>query len=347
MFNATISLKSLALICRSLATLLQSGVPLVRSLTTVSQRIGGTTCRKRMREVVNKLTEGEDVREAFRSQGDYFPDLFVDMVCVAEDTGALPEVLLSLADHYENLVQLKRNFIGQLTMPVVQLVAAILIISFVIFITGMIGSQNGGKPLDVLGWGLTGTSGALIFCGSAFGSLFGLFLAYVLLGRGLKQERRLHGLFLRIPVLGSCLRSFAVARFAWAFALTQQAGMRIVPSLTASLKATANHAFIGATPRMTGLIKQGEDLSTVLYDSQLFPVELLEMVQVAETSGTVPEMLEHMSPRFEDQARRSLSALATALGWVVWALVAGFIIFAIFSLAQFYVNMLKDPFKNM
>lgn len=347
MLSSTISLKSLALICRSLATMLESGVPLVRSITTVSKRIGGADCRRHMKAVVNKLNAGEDVRAAFRSQGDYFPDLFVDMISVAEDTGSLPEVLLSLANHYENLVELKRNFIGQITMPIIQLIASIFIITFVIFIIGMIGAQNGGKPIDVLGWGLTGTNGALIFFFGAFGTLFAIYFLYMFAARGLKQERRLHGFFLKIPVLGPCMRSFAVARFAWAFALTQQAGMRIVPSLEASLKATANQAFIGASPRMCGLITQGEDLSTVLYDSGLFPIEVLEMVQVAETSGTVPETLQRMSPQFEDQARRSLAGLAMALGWLVWALVAGFIIFTIFSLAMFYVNMLKDPFKNL
>jgi len=347
MLSSTISLKSLALICRSLSTLLQSGVPLVRSLATVSKRIGGPACSKRMKAVVELITAGEDVRTAFRSQGDYFPDLFVDMISVAEETGAMPEVLLSLADHYENMVELKRNFISQITMPIIQLVAAICIISFVIYIIGLISASSGSKPLDVFGWGLTGTSGAALFFFGSFGSLFGAAFLYFLVARVLKQERRIHGFLLQVPVLGKCLRSFAIARFAWAFALTQQAGMRIVPSLEAALKSTANHAFIGATPRMCGLIKQGEDLSTVFYDSGLFPTEFLEMVQVAETSGTVPEMLQHMSPQFEDQARRSLSGLATALGWLVWALVAGFIIFAIFSIALFYVRMLEDPFKNL
>ena len=297
--------------------------------------------------VVDKLTEGEDVRTAFRSQGDYFPDLFVDMISVAEDTGAMPEVLLSLAEHYENLLKLKRSFISQITLPIIQLVAAILIITLVIYVIGMISTSTGSKPLDVLGWGLTGSRGAAIFFFGSAGSLGGLVFLYFFLARGLKQERRIHGFLLQIPVLGKCLRSFAISRFAWSFALTQQAGMRIVPSLEAALKATANHAFIGATPRMCGLIKQGEELSTVFYDSGLFPVEFLEMVEVAETSGTVPEMLQHMSPQFDEQARRSLSGLATALGWLVWGLVAAFIIFAIFSIALFYVRMLEDPFRNL
>jgi type IV pilus assembly protein PilC len=264
------------------------------------------------------------------------------MLAVAEETGSLPEVLLTLADHYENLVELKRNFIGQITMPILQLIASIFIISAVIYVIGMIGSTFDGKPIDVLGWGLTGTAGAATFFFGSFGSMLAVYLVYYVLSQVMKQGYRMHALFLMIPVLGPCLRSFAIARFAWSFALTQQAGMRIVPSLEASLKATANQAFIAATPRMSALINQGEDFSIVLQDSRLFTKELEEMVEVAETSGTVPEMLEHMSPRFEDQARRSLANLATALGWLVWALVAGFIIFAIFSLANFYFSMLKS-----
>lgn len=341
MFSSKISIKSLSLICRSLATLLQSGVPLLKALTNVSQRIGTPDCRKHLRAVLDQLKAGDDVRSAFRSQGDYFPDLFVDMLAVAEDTGALPEVLLSLADHYENLVELKRNFIGHITMPLLQLVASIFIITCVIYVIGMIGSTIDGKPIDVLGWGLTGTAGAATFFFGSFGAMFGLYFLYVFLSQGLKQGYRIHALLLGVPVLGPCLRSFAIARFAWAYALTQQAGMRIVPSLESSLKATANQAFIAATPRMSALINQGEDFSTVLQDSRLFTKELEEMVEVAETSGTVPEMLERMSPRFEDQARRSLSMLAAALGWLVWALVAGFIIVAIFSLARFYLDTLK------
>ena len=83
----------------------------------------------------------------------------------------------------------------------------------------------------------------------------------------------------------------------------------------------------------------------MLADSKLFPLEFEQMVQVAETSGTVPEMLQHLSPQFEESARRSLRGLAMAVGWGVWALVAGFIIFAIFSLAGFYINMLNDAGK--
>lgn len=342
MFGSTIPLKSLALISRSMATMLQSGVPIVKTVSTVSIRIGGPGCQRHMQAVAEQLKMGEDVRTAFASQDGYFPDLFIDMISVAEETGSLPEVLLGLADHYENLVRMRRDFIGQITLPILQFVAAVCIITFVIFIMGLLAESRGTAPVDVFGWGLVGSKGAALFFFGTWGTILSLFLAYMLVAHGMRKQRFFHGLFLQIPVVGPCLRAFAIARFSWAFALTQQAGMRIVPSLESSLKATANHAFIGATPRMCGLIKQGEDLSTVLADSRLFPLEFQQMVQVAETSGTVPEMLQHLSPQFEDSARRSLRALAVAVGWVVWALVAAFIIFGIFSMFSFYLKMLDE-----
>jgi len=68
----------------------------------------------------------------------------------------------------------------------------------------------------------------------------------------------------------------------------------------------------------------------------------MQMVQVAETSGTVPETLERLSPQFEESARRSLVILATVAGWAVWIVVAGLIIFLIISFFVQYVGMIND-----
>jgi type IV pilus assembly protein PilC len=156
-----------------------------------------------------------------------------------------------------------------------------------------------------------------------------------------QQGKALHGALLQLPVIGPCLRSFALARFSWAYALTQQAGMDVAPSLEASLKATDNAAFAAAAPQITQAIMAGENFTDGLGSTGLFPADYLAMVDVGETSGTVPETLQRLSPQLEEQARRSLSGLTTALGWLIWAGVAALIIFLIFRLAGFYVNMIN------
>jgi type IV pilus assembly protein PilC len=138
------------------------------------------------------------------------------------------------------------------------------------------------------------------------------------------------------------MRSFAIARFSWALALTQQTGMPISRSLELSFRATGNGAFVGASSGVCESVLNGGELSQALDESRLFPEEYLSLVQVAEASGTVPETLERLSPQFEDQARRSLAALAIALGWLVWTIVGVFIIFIIFSVVMKYVGMINS-----
>lgn len=118
--------------------------------------------------------------------------------------------------------------------------------------------------------------------------------------------------------------------------------MPVDRSLTASLKATNNGAFQNLAPLVCAGIREGEDLSVVLEASQLFPEGYLHMVSVAETSGTVPEMLHRLSPQFEEQARRSLKALTATVSWLVWLLVATFIVFFIFRFFSWYVGMIKE-----
>ena len=138
------------------------------------------------------------------------------------------------------------------------------------------------------------------------------------------------------------MRSFAIARFSWAYALTQQSGMPIEPSLDASLRATGNGAFAAAIPQIWGMVRDGYDLGDALAASRLFPREYVEIVHVAETSGTVPEELQRLSPQFEDEARRKMSALVAAISWLVWLTVATFIVFVIFSIFFWYLDLLQQ-----
>src|SRR5690606_2711827 len=78
----------------------------------------------------------------------------------------------------------------------------------------------------------------------------------------------------------------------------------------------------------------------------LFPNTYLQMIEVADASGTLPETLERISPELEADARRSLTALVIASGWLIWMLVAAFIIFLIFSLFSFYLGMINQELST-
>lgn len=343
-FAPRVPLKTLAILCKSLATMLHSGVPLLKTLEIASRKTGNATCRRKIADVREEVRQGTDIAEALRQQRGFFPELMIDMVSVGEQAGALPEVLDGLAAHYENIVRLRRLLIGMITWPAIQLVAAILVIALVIYILGMIGTSGGpnSKPVDMLGLGLFGASGAIQWLVMSFGSIAAVGGMYWLAARVFRQKRVLDGMLMKIPVLGGCMRSFAIARFSWAYALTQQTGMPINHSLELSFRATGNGAFVGAASQVCNAVLNGDELSTALDESRLFPEEYLSLVQVGETSGTVPETLARLSPQFEEQARRSLMVLAVAVSWLVWSVVGMFIIFIIFRVVLKYVGMINS-----
>ncbi|QDT37836.1 type II secretion system F family protein [Stratiformator vulcanicus] len=334
--------KALSQYCRSLGTLLHSGVDIRKAFVIAGDKAKDPRVRRRSAEIAVLLRRGEDVTEAMGHCDPAFPPLMIDMVNVAEKTGTLPEVLHSLSEHFDNNVRLRKSFIGAIAFPVFQLVAAIGIIGLLIFVLGIIGSVTGNETADVLGWGLVGTRGALIWYGSTFGLALGLFVLFKVVRATFSGMQMIDVALLRVPVLGKCLRSFAIARFSWAFALTQQAGMRIDHSLEAAFRATSNGAYIGRGNYVYTAVESGVDLAPALEATRLFPADYLHLVEVGDHSGTVPETLERLSPELEAEARRSMSALVAALAWVIWALVAGFIIFVIFSIFSFYLSKLQE-----
>ena len=227
MWGSRISLKKLIAVCRSLAMTLHSGLPVHRAFDLTARKIGDARCRRELGEVTREIMEGQDVATALRHRDGYFPDLFLDLVDVSEQSGAMPEVLKALAEHYEDLQRLRRSFLGQIIFPILQLVAAILIVALLIFVLGLIASGRANGVEDMLGLGLTGTSGAITWLVLSFGSLGAVFAAYWVVSKVFQQQRALDTILLAVPVIGPCMRSFALARFSWAYALTQQTGMSV------------------------------------------------------------------------------------------------------------------------
>ena len=346
LFGRRIPLDSLTLVCRSLSILLSSGVGIKKSLKLAAKKTGNARCQDAMRGVFETVAAGDDMTTGLIAQGDAFPPLMIDMVNVGEQTGALVEVLRSLAEHYDNLIRLRKSFLQQILWPAFQLVMAILIIALLILVLGWIAESRGGEPISILPGGLSGTAGAVTWLAMNFGTFFGLFLLYKWTRHNLIGQKFLDPLLLKIPVLGGCLGSFAIARFSWAFALTQQSGMSIQPSLESSFNATSNGAYIAAYPKVWGMMSEGEALGDSLAATGLFPEDYLQMVHSAEVSGTVPEMLDHLSPQFEEEARISLQTLTTGLAWAVWAVVAMFIIFMIFRVFSIYLGALNDAMQG-
>ena len=344
MLRSQIRKTALAIACRNLATMLYSGVPVVRALEVAGRKVRDERCRNAFADLSRLVRQGEEISEAMARQGRSFPPLVIDMVRLSEHSGALPEVLEHLADHYDNTVALRRRFISQITWPALQFVLATGVVSLVILVLGML---PGGELVSEITFGLRGPGGAITFLAFVYGTLILLVGGYLFASRVVAARQIVDRLALALPVVGSCQRAFAIARFSWAFYLTQQTGMSIRQSLKATFQATGNGAFQAKCESVCQSIEAGDSLTVALADTGLFPEDFIEMVHVGETSGTVPEQLERLSPRFREQAERSLRLLCNAIAWAVWGVVATFIVFFVFRFFMWYVNQINSVLEGI
>jgi type IV pilus assembly protein PilC len=338
-FASRVPPTTLAIVSRSLATMLESGIQIRKAIGIASKKAMHAPTKKVLREISDAIQGGSDISQALREHGNFFPTLFIEMVTMAEETGSLPEVLRHLAEHYEANTRMKKELIGSLIWPVFQLVAAIFVIAILILVLGLIGGDN---EISNIVFGLKGPSGAMIWLTGTFGTFAAMFAAWLMIQKAAQAKAIVDPMLLMVPVLGRCMRSFAIARFSWSYYLTQQTGMPVNRSLQGSLKATGNGAFVSQTPFITSAVMEGSSLTDSLMQSRLFPEEFLEMVSVAEESGTVPEALHRLSPHFEEDARRALKILTSAISVVVWLFVAAFIIFFVFKVVLTYIGMIND-----
>lgn len=329
------SQKGLIQWCRAFHHGLGAGLSLVRVFQLQANK-GPQAMRDMAERIAQRLEKGDSLEDSMEQEGDRLPKLFRELTSVGERTGRLPDIFAELAEYYELQVKLARDFRSQITWPVFQFFAAVFVIAALIWILGMIGDARGGEPVAPIGFGLTGTSGAITFLlvvALFLGSIYG---AYLFFTRGLRQRAAFEAFLLRLPVIGPCAEAFALGRFCLAMRMTMETGMDVKQAVRQSLRATGNSAYTRDEDQIITLIKHGREINEALKACPAFSSEFIEILAVAEVSGQIPEVMIRQGEHYREEAARRLTTLTKVAGYLVWALVAIMIIWAIFKIAGVY-----------
>jgi len=338
LFSSQIALGNLAILCRILRHNLGAGLSVVEIFRQQSKR-GRAEVKPIAGRVADRLQAGESLAEAFGKETGRFPPLFLSMVRVGEETGHLAEIFGELEKYYSLEQKLRRQFVSQSILPVLQFFFAIFVVAGLIWVLGMIG-QTPGKPPPPPIFGLTGTKGALTFLGFVFGTLSLLLLGYVFFKRQFRHLATFEALLLRIPVLGTCLEAIAMSRLCLAMQLTLDSGMPIGNAMRLNLAATGNNAFSLHAEQVALVLKKKKPLTEALALVRPLPPDFLDLVAAAELSGSVPEMMRHQAEYYREESGRRLTALTKAASMGLWMLYAGCVIYAIFAIANIYLGAL-------
>lgn len=337
---ARIGSKLLADLSRRIAISLEAGIDERKIWLRESERSRG-----HMHEMVSQIAaavdQGRTVGDAVHSTGSYFPPLFRELVALGDETGKSATVFRRMADHYEHRVQLRREFISGITWPLFQLGAAIFIVGFLIWILGVIADSAGDAPYDILGFGLQGHRGLLIYV-SFIATMGGLVVAgYYLVRSGVAWIRPVELMVMRIPAVGNCLRTLAISRLAWTLGLTMEAGMDARRALPFAMQSTHSSYFQQHTQAVQDSVDRGDEAVEAFTRTGVFPDDFLDTLLVGEQSGKMDEAMLRLADQYQDRARAALATMTKLAGFVVWALVALVIISIIFRIVASYAGFIE------
>src|SRR5262249_493472 len=152
---------------------------------------------------------------------------------------------------------------------------AIAVVGFLIWFSGVI-TRATGNPTDLLGVGLTGEVGFLIYVGILVAIAAGIYLTYRAIIAGKLWASPIQRAILRVPMLGGAIRTLAIARFAWTLQLTLGAAIDVKRALSLALASTHNVEFTDHTAYIQEMTTRGQSIHETLAKTRVFPTELIQ-----------------------------------------------------------------------
>jgi type IV pilus assembly protein PilC len=324
-----VKLKDLAVFARQFATMINSGLSLLRSLTILTDQTENQSLARVLGEIRNDIETGSSLSVAMAKHGGVFPPLMVNMCRAGEVGGFLDMVLLQIADNYEAEVKLKGKVKAAMTYPVVVFVIAVLaVVGMLLFIVPVFVGL-----FSDLGSELPAPTRVLVFLSGLMKYLaplglvgFGAFLVIWPKVKTRDEVRNvLDPLKLKVPVFGPLFQKIALARFARNLGTMMKSGVPILQSLDIVGATTGNVVLEHAVRDVQSSVRQGESLAGPLLQHKVFPPMVVQMMAVGEDTGALDTML-HKIAQFYDQEVEATTEALTALIEPLMIVVIGAII---------------------
>ena len=332
-----IGIKDIAIFCRQFSTLINAGITAVMSLDILYQQTEKKALRKSIGQVYEAVQKGELMSEAFRKQGEIYPELFINMVMTGESGGNLDSVLLSMADHYEKENKLNNKIKGALVYPIILTILSVAIVTFLLTVvmptfTGMI--ISGGAEIPAPTRILLAISDFLV---NYWYIAIGIITLIVIGIRGFKRSEKGKLWWdtnkMKLPVIGKSLRMIYSARFARTLSTLLSSGIQMLLGIEITARVINNQLIHDKLNIMIEDIRKGSSLSVSLRKTNEFPPMIYNMISVGEESGLLDDILAKTAAFYDEESESAIQrivGLIEPLMIVVMGFMIGFIVISMF-----------------
>tara|TARA_R110002126_G_scaffold97854_2_gene227650 strand:+ start:89 stop:1354 length:1266 start_codon:yes stop_codon:yes gene_type:complete len=308
----------IAFFTRQLATMMESGVPIIQAFDIIVEGAENPRFAKLISEIKTDVAAGNTLASSLAKHPQYFDDLFCNLVDSGEQSGRLEALLDRIATYKEKTEALKAKIKKAMTYPVSVVIVAIVVTAIMLLkvvpqfqsVFDGFGAELPAFTLMVIGLseGLQEWWFVILIALIAIGYVYGK--AHVKSKRLRDAEDRA---LLKAPVVGQILYEAAVARFARTLSTTFAAGVPLVEALDSVAGAAGNVVFYNATMRIKEDVSAGSQLNFSMRSTNIFPSLAVQMAGIGEESGALDEMLEKVATYYEDQVDNKVDNLTTLL----------------------------------
>ncbi len=303
----------ISIFTRQFSVMLDAGLPLVQCL----EILGGQQADKSFKAVIEAVRtdveSGSSLADAMRRHPRAFDNLYTNMIAAGEAGGILDIILQRLSSYIEKAVKLKAQVKSAMIYPVAVLVIAGGVVFVILWKVIPVFAQlfSGlGAQLPMLTRVVVQASN---FIGAyAVWIILGIILIYVAIGQWHKTyrgRRILDNMQLRIPILGMLLRKIAIARFCRTLATLTSSGVPILDGLEITAKTAGNAIIEDSVMSVRKSVEEGKTISGPLGDTKVFPMMVVQMINVGEQTGALDQMLSKIADFYEDEVDTAVSGL--------------------------------------
>jgi type IV pilus assembly protein PilC len=338
-FGKIVSTEELAIFTRQLATLLQAGLPLLRSLEVMIRQEKNLRFKEVATDLSDGVRSGNNFSDGLQRHPKVFDRLFVNMVKAGEAGGVMDVVLSRLARFMEKSVKTNKKIKSAMVYPAVVVGVAMAIVGLLmVFVVPsfqkIFKDMLHNRPLPALTQVVINISNfmkghILITLGIMAAVYFGgKFLLSTKAGKKFLDQA-----VLATPKVGDFARKANIARFTRTFGTLMSSGVPILQALNITRDTIPNTVVQKALERVHDRVRDGEPLAAPLEQQKVFPTMVTSMIDVGEETGELPEMLNRIADNYDEDLDNSVASLTSIIEPVMivfLALVVGTIVIALF-----------------
>jgi len=325
----TVKVNQITAFTRQIATLIGAGLPLVRSLNILRDQIKGGALKNVIDGLSQQVEAGGTFSEALLKYPNIFSNLYVNTVRAGEAGGVLEVVLKRLADFYEKNEKLRRRVLAALVYPILVISIAISVLVFlIIFVIPKfmelyedIGAE---LPLPTL---ILMRISYFLQSRWVAGALF--LIAIIIALNFIKRFRParifIDRIKLKFPIFGGLVQKISIARFSRTLGTLISSGVPILQAMMITKDTAGNEVIARSLSRVHDSIREGESIAGPLSKTRIFPLMVVNMINVGEETGALDQMLNKIADIYDDEVDTAVSALTSMLEPLLILFMAGIV----------------------